>query len=96
MDGYETCRQFKADPKTAAIPVIFLTAHSQVEDQAMGLTLGAADYLTKPVSPPILFARVATQLALAEARRQLRRQNENLERIDGERTRDIGAAATAS
>jgi putative two-component system response regulator len=64
VDGYETCRQLKADPQTADVPVIFLTAKSQVEDEAMGLTLGAVDYLTKPISPPILFARVATQVNL--------------------------------
>ena len=89
VDGYETCRQLKADPKTAAIPVIFLTAKSQVEDEAMGLTLGAVDYLTKPISPPILFARVATQLTLAGARRQLQDQNDNLERIVAERTAQL-------
>ncbi len=89
VDGYETCRQLKADPKTAGIPVIFLTAKSQVEDEAMGLTLGAVDYLTKPISPPILFARVATQLTLARAHQQLRDQNENLERIVGERTAQL-------
>jgi putative two-component system response regulator len=89
VDGYETCRQLKADPKTADIPVIFLTAKSQVEDEAMGLTLGAVDYLTKPISPPILFARVATQLTLGRARQQLQHQNENLERIVSERTAQL-------
>jgi len=81
MDGYETCRQLKADPRTAKIPVIFLTAKSQVEDEAKGLTLGAVDYLTKPISPPILFARVATQLTLARAHQQQQDQNAHLERI---------------
>ena len=70
LDGYETCRQLKANPVTADIPVIFLTAKNQVEDEAMGLSLGAVDYIAKPISPPILFARVATQLTLAGARRQ--------------------------
>ncbi|MCG2584286.1 two-component system response regulator [Massilia sp. TS11] len=89
VDGYETCRQLKADPKTAHIPVIFLTAKSQVEDEAMGLTLGAVDYLTKPISPPILFARVATQLTLKTAREQLERQNEILEQKVAERTAQL-------
>ncbi len=70
VDGYETCRQLKADPRTADIPVIFLTAKSQVEDQAAGLALGAVDYLVKPISPPILFARVAQHLAQAGKRGQ--------------------------
>ena len=86
LDGYETCRQLKADPGTAHIPVIFLTAKSQVEDEAMGLALGAVDYLGKPISPPILFARVATQMTLASVRRELQHQNENIERIVSERT----------
>ncbi|HZX29326.1 MAG TPA: two-component system response regulator [Telluria sp.] len=89
VDGYETCRQLKADPVTADIPVIFLTAKNQIEDEAMGLTMGAVDYLTKPISPPILFARVATQLTLRSARRQLQDQNDNLERLVEERTRQL-------
>jgi putative two-component system response regulator len=71
VDGYETCRRFKADPATAHIPVIFLTAKNQVEDEARGLQLGAVDYLSKPISPPVLFARVATQLTLKRQREQL-------------------------
>lgn len=86
VDGYETCRQLKADPKTADIPVIFLTAKGLVEDEAMGLTMGAVDYLTKPISPPILFARVATQLTLRNARQLLQDQNETLEKKVAERT----------
>jgi putative two-component system response regulator len=70
MDGYETCRRLKQNPATADIPVLFLTAKSQPEDEALGLRLGAVDYLTKPVSPPILFARVATHLKLRAASQQ--------------------------
>ena len=89
LDGYETCRQLKANPVTADIPVIFLTAKSQVEDEAMGLALGAVDYIAKPVSPPILFARVATQLTLLDARRQLKEHNENLEKLVQDRTAQL-------
>ncbi len=96
VDGYETCRLLKADPKTANIPVIFLTAKSQVEDEAMGLTLGAVDYLTKPISPPILFARVATQLTLKNARQQLQNQNDNLELIVRERTAQLSMMQDAT
>jgi putative two-component system response regulator len=64
MDGYETCRQLKNDSETRDIPVIFLTAKSEVEDEVKGFDLGAADYITKPVSPPILLARVRTHLRL--------------------------------
>lgn len=64
MDGYETCRQLKNDSEARDIPVIFLTAKSEVEDEVKGFDLGAADYITKPVSPPILLARVRTHLRL--------------------------------
>lgn len=64
MDGYETCRQLKNDSETRDIPVIFLTAKTEIEDEVKGFDLGAADYITKPVSPPILLARVRTHLRL--------------------------------
>lgn len=71
MDGYEVCRRLKADEATRDIPVIFITAMNEVEDEANGLQIGAADYITKPVSPPILMARVKTQLALVKHEKQL-------------------------
>jgi putative two-component system response regulator len=89
LDGYETCRRLKANPATAGIPVIFLTAKNQAEDEALGLALGAVDYITKPVSPAILFARVATQLTLLDARRQLQAHNENLEKLVQDRTAQL-------
>jgi sigma-B regulation protein RsbU (phosphoserine phosphatase) len=64
MSGYEVCERLKADPDTRDIPVIFLTAMEQTTDEAKGFELGAADYITKPVNPPILEARVRTHLAL--------------------------------
>lgn len=64
MNGYDTVRALKADPATRHIPVIFVTAMSEVEDEALGFEIGAVDYLTKPVSPPIVLARVRTHLAL--------------------------------
>ena len=62
MDGIETCRRLKADPATASIPVIFLTAKNLQEDEAMGRSAGAVDFLRKPVNPDLLFARVAAHL----------------------------------
>ncbi|MEI6387178.1 MAG: response regulator, partial [Spirochaetota bacterium] len=53
MDGYEVCRQLKADPATSVIPVIFLTARIDEEDERKGLSLGAVDYITKPINPLI-------------------------------------------
>lgn len=75
MDGYEVCRQLKADPRTRAIPVIFITAKAETEDEVQGLALGAADYLAKPVINAIVKARVQTQLALRQARRELEEKN---------------------
>ncbi|QEP43957.1 two-component system response regulator [Ectothiorhodospiraceae bacterium BW-2] len=73
MDGYQLCRLLKADPSTAAIPVIFVTARSDSEGEERGFALGAVDYITKPVSPPLVKARVATHLALYDQRCDLER-----------------------
>jgi CheY-like chemotaxis protein len=75
MDGYEVCKQLKANPATSAIPVIFVTAKAETGDEVQGLALGAVDYLTKPVIPAIVRARVQTQLALRQARRELEEKN---------------------
>lgn len=73
MDGYEVCSRLKAQAKTRKIPVIFVTAMDQVEDETAGFALGAVDYITKPISPPIVRARVKTHLSLRHA--QLRLQD---------------------
>jgi len=91
MDGYEVCRQLKADPKTRDIPVIFLTAKAAVEDERMGLELGAVDYITKPISPPIVMARVKTQLTLKASADFLRDKNAYLESEVDKRTREVAA-----
>src|SRR5450830_96299 len=62
MDGIETCRRLKADAATASIPVIFLTAKNLQEDEALGRSAGAVDFLRKPVNPDLLFARVEAHL----------------------------------
>jgi putative two-component system response regulator len=71
MDGYEVCRRLKSDIKTARIPVIFVTAKNEVEDESKGFDLGAVDYITKPVSPPLLMRRVKTHLSLYDETRLL-------------------------
>jgi CheY-like chemotaxis protein len=78
MDGYEVCQRLKADEKTKDIPVIFVTAMQEVEDEKIGFDVGAVDYITKPVSPPIVRARVKNHLALEFARRTLEEQNQEL------------------
>lgn len=67
MDGYEVCRRLKADPATADIPVMFLTAKTDAINEENGFEVGAVDYIHKPFSGPILLARVRTQLALQDA-----------------------------
>ncbi|TAA45897.1 response regulator [Corallincola spongiicola] len=74
IDGYEVCRRLKEDPVTKHIPVIFVTAKISPEDELRGLELGAVDYITKPISPPIVKARVKTQLALFNQNRELDRK----------------------
>ncbi|MGH8672957.1 MAG: response regulator [Burkholderiales bacterium] len=68
MDGYQLCSWLKNDPATAEIPVIFLTAKTQIEDAQRGFDLGCADYITKPIMPPVVLARVKTHIALKRAR----------------------------
>ncbi len=82
MDGYEVCRQLKTNPLTQKIPVIFITAKNQEEDEQHGFELGAVDYITKPISPAIVKARVTTQLALYD-------QNRTLENKVQERTQQL-------
>ncbi len=91
-DGYEVCKRLKENDKTRHIPVIFLTVKRDVEDEAYGFSLGAVDYITKPISPPIVKARVATQLALSRALLELENHNEKLEHKVKERTAEIISA----
>jgi adenylate cyclase len=79
LSGYQVCQQLKADPRTRAIPVIFVTAMSEVEDETRGLELGGVDYVTKPISPPIVKARIKTHLALSRQTRDLERMVITLE-----------------
>jgi len=71
MDGYQVCLQLQTDERTRRIPVIFVTAKSEVEDEAQGFGLGAVDYITKPVNPAIVLARVRTHLALKHSLQKL-------------------------
>ena len=91
MDGYEVCRQLKSDPATRDIAVIFLTAKSQIEDERLGLELGGGDYITKPISPPILLGRVKNHLALKASADFLRDKNDFLEQEVERRTRELHA-----
>ncbi len=89
LDGFEVCRQLKNDPETKDIPVIFLTAKSEIEDEKKGLELGAVDYITKPISPPLVMARVKNNLALKVMADSLRDHNTFLELEVGKRTAEL-------
>ncbi|SDK35843.1 putative two-component system response regulator [Maridesulfovibrio ferrireducens] len=97
MDGYEVCRKLKQDPRTRNIPIIFVTAMVNVEDEAHGFEIGAVDYITKPVSPPIVLARVKTHLQLYDQNRSLeekvRRRTTELDNSRREIIRRLGRAA---
>lgn len=82
MDGYEVCQRLKASAETANIPIIFITAKTEIEDEQYGLELGAVDYITKPISPPITLARIKNHLELKQAR-------DHLEELVTERTRQL-------
>jgi len=71
MDGYEVCKRLKAQEKTRGIPIIFVTALDQEDDESFGLKLGAVDYITKPISPSIVRARVQTHLSLRNSQKKL-------------------------
>ncbi|MFV0436639.1 MAG: two-component system response regulator [Desulfopila sp.] len=82
MDGYEVCRRLKERADTSDIPIIFISAKGEVADESRGFAVGCVDYITKPVSPPLVKARVKAQLALHG-------QNRDLERKVRERTREL-------
>ncbi len=88
MDGYEVMRQLQADPNVRNIPVIFVTAMGADQDEEHGLKLGAVDYVTKPIRPAILLARVKAHLELKRSRDWLQDQNAYLEQEVGVRMRE--------
>jgi len=79
IDGYETCRRLKANPATANIPVIYMTARADLEDKLQAFALGGVDYITKPFEAQELLARVRTHLQLIQQQRQIERHAEVLQ-----------------
>jgi PAS domain S-box-containing protein len=86
IDGFETCRYLKADERTREIPVIFMTASTNIEDKIIGFEVGGVDYITKPFQQEEVLARVAAHLRIRELTRRLEEAKENLERRVEERT----------
>ena len=91
LDGHAVCQRLKADPDTADIPVIFLTTRDEEDDETQGFVLGAADYITKPISPSVLHARVKTHIALKASADFLRDKNVFLEQEVDRRTEEVRA-----
>ena len=79
LDGFETCRRIKADPRFADVPIFFMTALSETVDKVRGLQTGAVDYITKPIFPEEVLARIAVHLELRDRNRELAEQNERLD-----------------
>jgi putative two-component system response regulator len=91
LSGYDVCQILKSDPNSRHIPIIFLTAMTGTDDEKKGLELGAVDFITKPVNPPIVMARVATQLQVKAAADFLKDQNAYLETEVAKRTKELAA-----
>ena len=83
MDGYELCIQLKADPRTTEIPVIFITAVSEVMDNAKAFDLGAVDYVPKPFNPHTVKARVNTHIKLYRTLKDLQNAQEDIRTLSG-------------
>ena len=96
MDGYEVCRRLKESSATRNIPVIFVTALDSVQDEAFGLSLGAIDYLSKPVNGAIALARIANHLTLKRSEDALRRLNLHMEELVRQRTAELSEALSAA
>jgi diguanylate cyclase (GGDEF)-like protein len=73
MDGYEVCRRLKAEPSTQDIAVVFLTECDEESDEARALSLGAVDYITKPITSPVVYTRIVNQLAISRTNTELKR-----------------------
>ena len=96
LDGYEVCRRLKANPRTERLPVIFLTAQNTAEDEEQGLLLGAVDFIHKPISPPIVLARIKTHLQVKAWNDFLLDKNAWLEEEVGRRLSEINRLQEAS
>ncbi len=96
MDGYEVCRRLKNNEMTQEIPVIFVSALNQAEDETKGLDLGAADYIMKPISPAVVLSRIRNHLSLRDAQIALQQQNGALEDMVADRTTKVNLTRDAA
>ncbi len=96
MDGHEVCRRLKSNPRTERIPIIFLTAKTSMEDEEQGLMLGAVDFIHKPISPPIVLARIKTQLQVKAWQDFLQGQNAWLKKEVEQRLSEVNRLQESS
>jgi len=96
MDGYETIKILKSRPQTCDVPVIFLTSRGEFDSELTGLSLGAIDYISKPIQPPLLLKRIEVHVLVEEQRRKLEQQaaelkyfNDNLQKMVDKKTQNI-------
>jgi putative two-component system response regulator len=97
LDGFAVCKYLKQLPETSEIPIVFVSAKSEVSDEKKGFELGAVDYITKPVSPPLVLARVSAHLKLADQKSHLmmlvKEKTADLEKTRLEIIESLGRAA---
>jgi putative two-component system response regulator len=79
IDGFEFCRRLKANPKLSDVPVIFITANNDIESEELGFSIGASDFIHKPISAPVVAARVKTHLKIKFMMDYLRNENDRLQ-----------------
>jgi putative two-component system response regulator len=96
MDGFELCKSLKRLPNVANTPIIFITGKIQPEEETHGLAIGAVDYITKPISQPVVLARIATHLKLVKTQQALRVHNEHLEELVRKRTEELAKVQDAT
>ncbi|GAB1394624.1 hypothetical protein MASR1M60_27880 [Rhodocyclaceae bacterium] len=96
MDGYEVCRQLKADIQLESIPVVFVTALADLENEAKGLELGAIDYLTKPINIHIARQRIRNLIKMEQLRKEVEAQRDHLEEMVEARTQALSIAKEAA
>ena len=90
IDGFETCRRIKANPKLADVPVIFITSKNDVQDEEQGFSVGASDFIHKPISAPVVAARVKTHLKIKYMLDYLKNENIRLQENAGQTSSELG------
>ncbi|MDR1904244.1 MAG: response regulator, partial [Treponema sp.] len=89
MDGFQVIKKLQDDKKTADIPVIFLTSRNDTDNELVGLSLGAIDYISKPFSPPLLMKRIENHLLIESQKKELKQYNDHLQEMVLEQTTHI-------